>query len=389
MFKPATSTAQLHFRTPIAVAGAALLGLSLLLTAAPAFGAANHTNNGSSNSSPGGGSGSGNVKVHDAASGVEANGTDNEPHVCAFWLEFDFADTFEAGTWFIVSWAPTGDGSTVASGTYDTAGDGTDQSSVIVLPAGHYRAEWAATGQSSTNKKTFWVDAGCGETASPVEESPTEDRAPPADESPVEESSAEVPTPPAVESPAEDSPAEDVPPSDDATPPSDDESPAEELSASSDESPAEDTAPPSDDPLPPADEQPPASGDESGSEEPAPPADEQVLAGESDAEDPAPPSDETVTEDPAPPSDEAPAPPSDEESAPEAAAPAEDPGSTDAGTPPEQDQLGGTGNTDGPTMADTSVATLPVQTGLLATIGLLLLILVHATARRELHVERE
>jgi hypothetical protein len=344
MFKPATSSAQHYSRTPITVAGAALLGLSLLLTAAPALGAANHGDN----SAPGGGNGSGNVKVHDAASGVETNGSDNEPHVCTFWLEFDFADTFEAGTWFIVSWAPTGDGSTVESGTYDTAGDGTDQSDVILLTAGHYRVEWAATGESTTKKKTFWVDARCGEPASPAEESPVDDPAPPADESPVEEN-----------------------------------------------------VPPSDDPAPPADEQPPASGDESGAEEPAPPAEEQVLADESGAEDPAPPSGETVTEDPAPPSgetvtedpappsDEAEAPPSDEESAPQDAAQGDDPGSTDEGTPPNQGQLGGSGNTDGPTMADTSVATLPAQTGLLGTIGLLLLILVHATARRELRAERE
>ena len=357
MFKPATSSAQLRFRTPAAVAGAALLGLSLLLTAAPALGAANHSSDGNGNSSAGGGNGSGNVKVHDAASGVEANGTDNEPHVCGFWLEFDFAASHEAGTWFIVSWAPTGNGSTVASGTYDTAGDGTDQSSVILLPAGHYRAEWMATGGTTTKKKTFWVDAGCGETADPAGQPPTDD-----------------PSPPADEPPAEDSPAEDVPPTDDATPPSGDESPPEDLSAPADESPVEDPAvpsdnvlPPSDDPLPPADEQLPASGDE----------------------EPVPPTDETVIDDPAPPADEAPAPPSDDESTPENAAQSEDPGSTDQATPPDQGQLGGTGNTNGPTMSDTSVATLPVQNGLLATIGLLLLILVHAAARREVHADRD
>ena len=367
MFKPAASTAQVRFRRPIALAGAALLGLSLLLTAAPALGAANHGDNPSDNSSSGGGNGSGTVKVHDAASGVETNGNDNEPHVCAFWLEFDFGNSHEAGTWSVVSWAPTGDGSTVASGTYDTAGDGNDQSSVILLPAGHYRAEWAATGASTTNKKTFWVDAGCDDVAPPTDEPPADENVPPTDD----------PAPPADEN---------VPPTDDPTPAAD-ESPADEFAPPSDESPA-DAAPPSDDPLPPSDEAPAPPSDESGAEEPAP-ADEQVLAGESDAEDPAPPSDETVTEDPAPPSDEAPAPPSDEGSAPEQAAQADDPGSTDEGTPPDDGQLGGNGNTDGPTMADTSVATMPVQSGLLATVGLLLLILVHATARREHYADRD
>jgi hypothetical protein len=333
MFKPAMSTAQLRFRKPTAIAGAALLGLSLLLTAAPAFGAANQGNS------------SGTVKVHDASSSVETNGNDNEPHVCAFWLEFDFADSHEAGTWLIVSWQPTGNGSTVASGTYDTAGDGNDQSSVILLPTGHYRAEWAATGQSTTNKKTFWVDAGCDDVAPPTDGSPIEDPAPPADEPPADEN---------------------VPPTDDPAPPADENVPPTD-------DPAEDAAPPS---------------DESGAEVPAP-ADEQVLGGESDAEDPAPPSDETVTEDPAPPSDEAPAAPIDEGSAPEQAAQAEDPGSTDDGTPPDEGQLGGNGNTDGPTMTDTAVPTLPVQNGLLATVGLLLLILVHATARWERYADRD
>jgi hypothetical protein len=186
-------SAQRQHRGPLAAAGAVVLGLTMLLSVGPALGAANQSNgNGSNgNTSNGGTHGtSGNVKVHDASTGVETSGTDNEPHVCSFWLGFTFDAPFEAGTWVVVSWEPTGDGSTVASGVYDTAGDGVDSSAVIAVPAGHYRVEWAATGATSSKKKTFWVDA-CEEVV--------------ADESQAEE-------PPAEESQPEDRPRRPMPP---------------------------------------------------------------------------------------------------------------------------------------------------------------------------------
>ena len=43
-----------------------------------------------------------------------------------------------------------------------------------------------------------------------------------------------------------------------------------------------------------------------------------------------------------------------------------------------QELLGGTGTSGEPTMSDTATPTLPVPTGLVATLGLLLLILAHA-----------
>jgi len=317
---------------PTAVAGSALLGLSLLLSVGPALAAANHSN---------GNGTSGTVKVHDSTTGVETSGNGNEPHVCDFWLGFT-ADESEVGTWIVVSWAPTGDGSTVASGAYDTNGDGMDSSGVIELPAGHYRAEWAATGETVTSNKTFWVDADCDEAVTPVDDPPADEAIPPADES-----GAEDPAPPSDEA----APPVDEPPGDEAILP-DGGSQPDDPGAPSDESPIE----------------------------------ESVLAGAgSPTDDPGTPSDESPTDNspadaPAPPSGEsAPTPvdPSDEEEPAQAA----DPGTTDSPAPLVQNQLAGTSTSGEPTMSDTATPTLPVPTGLVATFGLLLLILAHATVR--------
>jgi hypothetical protein len=312
---------------PAAVAGAALLGVSLLLSVGPALGAANHSNGNGGNGSGNGTSGV--LKVHDATTGVEPSANGNEPYVCDFWLGFT-SDTSEVGTWIVVSWAPTGDGSTVASGAYNTSGDGVDSSSIIDLPAGHYRAEWAATGETVTNKKTFWVDAECDQAVTPVDDPPADDPAPPA-----EESGAEHPAPPADEA----APPVDEPPGDESV-------------------------------LPDEGSQP---------EAPGTPSDESPT-GDSPADEPASQVGEPVTEDPGAPSDESPATPGDP-SEEEQAAQATDPGTTDSPASPVQDQLGGTGTSGEPTMSDTATPTARVPTGLVATFGLLLLILAHATTR--------
>ncbi len=294
-------------RAPAAVAGVAVIAFSLLLSVAPAMGAANNSH--------GGGNGtSGNLKIHDAGTGVETTGTDNEPHVCAFWLGFTFDAPFEAGTWMLVSWAPTGDGSTIASGVYDTSGDGTDSSSVLDIPAGHYRVEWAATGGSASKKKTFWVDAECGESVSQAEEPASS-----AEESQAEESQAEEPTTPSDESTTEE-PVVD---------------PADESSA----------------------EEPSSTGDEPLAEDPGTPPEES-------AETPGEPAggDDAVE--------------------------AQDLGSTDPGTPPAQGVLGGTANDD-PTMSDTAMPTTSRSRGLVATMVLLMLIVIHGTLRRSRSLDRD
>jgi hypothetical protein len=324
---------------PAAVAGAALLGLSLLLSVGPALGAANHSNGDDAN---GNGSGtSGTLKVHDSTTGVETSGNGNEPQVCDFWLGFT-SDTSEIGTWIVVSWPPTGDGSTVASGAYNTSGDGADSSNIIELPAGHYRAEWAATGETLTSKKTFWVDADCDEAVTPVDDPPAYEGAPPADES-----GAEDPAPPA----------------DEGTPPVDEPPGGESVLADEGSQP--------EDPGNPSDESP---------------IEESVLTGAgSPADDPGTQSDESPTDnspadEPAPPSGES-APTLVDPSGEEDPAQAADPGTTDSPAPPVQDQLDGTGTSVEPTMSDTATPAIPVPTGLVATLGLLLLILAHATIR--------
>jgi hypothetical protein len=323
-----------RFPVPVAVAGVALLALSLLLSIGPAMGVANNSH--------GGGKGtSGNLKVHDVGTGTETNGTDNEPHVCAFWLGFTFDAPFEAGTWVLVSWAPTGDGSTIASGVYDTSGDGTDSSSVIDVPAGHYRVEWAAAGASGSKTKTFWVDAECGES-----ESQAEEPASAAEESQAEESQAEEPASPAEESQAE-------------------ESQAEEPVSFAEESTSE--------------------------EEPTDPADESV-ADESTVEEPSsagqePAGDESVAEDPGTPPGESAETPGDGATD-EDGVVAQDPGLTNPGPPPAQEVLGGAASDD-PTMSDTAMSTTPGSSGLVATMGLLLLIVAHGTARRSRSEDRD
>lgn len=129
--------------------------------------------------------------------------------------------------------------------------------------------------------------------------------------------------------------------------PTEDGSPVEESLATDEEAPASDSQ---------------SSGDES------------VLGSEgSSAEDPGLPAEEPADESPITPGD-----PSDEEEA----AQAVDPGAADASSPPTQNQLGGTGAADEPTMADTATPSLPVSSGLAATLGVLMLIAAHATIRR-------
>jgi hypothetical protein len=346
-------------RAPLAAVGAAVLGLSMLVSVAPALGAANNSNGGGNSSALAGNGTSGNVKVHDATTGGEAAGTDNEPHVCAFWLGFTFDAPFEAGTWVVVSWAPTGDGSTVASGVYDTAGDGVDSSSVIEVAAGHYRVEWAATGATSSKKKTFWVDAACADPGPPAdEEAQAEEPVPPADD----------PGPPADEEAQAEEP---VPPADDPGPPADEEAEAEEpvteeLVLSEEDPQGEE---PVTDELVLSEEETPPSDDEAQAEAVAP-TDEQGT----------PPTDEPVVEDMTGPIDL----PDDEEPA-----QAVDPGSSENGTLPVQDELGATGSPDQPTMSDTAVPAAPVQGGLLAVIGALALVVLHAGLRRNRRADRD
>ncbi|HKO33597.1 MAG TPA: hypothetical protein VJY85_07615, partial [Candidatus Limnocylindria bacterium] len=146
-------------RRALMVAGVVTVAFSLIVSIAPAMAA----KGGSSNGSNGNGN-AGVAKIHDATTDLEAGEQANEPWVCAFWVGFYASNPTEAGTWQVLSWPPTGDGTVIASGTYDTTGDGVDATGEVALADGHYRLEWQTTGDHNAKHKTLWV--ACGATDS-------------------------------------------------------------------------------------------------------------------------------------------------------------------------------------------------------------------------------
>jgi hypothetical protein len=113
----------------------------------------------------------GTVKIHDGATDSEPI-IKNEPHVCSFHLHFFFADPFQSGEWWIRSWPPTGDGSLVLSGSYDTNSDGEDRwpkSGDTALPIGHYKLFWTGDEDKLIKHKTFWTTCNPEEEGGPVE----------------------------------------------------------------------------------------------------------------------------------------------------------------------------------------------------------------------------
>src|SRR5438552_9074968 len=136
-------------------AGVSTLVLSLALSIAPTWAK-------NSDSAPNGNGGGvpGTVKLRDATTSDLVPETANDPHVCAFSIVFEYNPP-TAGTWQILSWPPTGDGSQVSSGSWDSTPSGTDETDVMTLGAGHYRLEYQATDASNSRNKTFWVAHGC------------------------------------------------------------------------------------------------------------------------------------------------------------------------------------------------------------------------------------
>jgi hypothetical protein len=154
MQQPRLSQSLNPTRRALLGAGVATLALSLALSIAPAWA---QSNNGAPN---GNGADAGTVKIRDASTGDLLSDASNDPHVCAFSVLFEYSSP-TSGTWDILSWAPTGDGSQVSSGTWDTRAGGTDETDVMTLAAGHYRLEYQADGASNSRNKTFWVEDGC------------------------------------------------------------------------------------------------------------------------------------------------------------------------------------------------------------------------------------
>jgi hypothetical protein len=211
-------------RRALTVAGITTVAFSLIVSIGPALAAAGGNGNGNSN---GNGTNAGTVKVHDAATSLEAGLIANEPWVCSFWVAF-YSDNDEAGSWELRSWAPTGDGSVVADGAYDTSGDGVDATTTLALADGHYRLEWQPEG-SNSKQKTFWV--ACDEAASSTEASPADEVLPSEDASPSEDE---------VLRSDEATPSDEVLPSGKATPsdevlPSGEATPSDEVAAPNDE----------------------------------------------------------------------------------------------------------------------------------------------------------
>jgi hypothetical protein len=112
----------------------------------------------------------GTVKIHDGATDTEPI-IKNEPHVCTFHLHFFFADPTQSGTWWILSWPPTGDGTKVANGTYDTNSDGEfrwPDPGDTALPIGHYKLFWTGDESNLIKHKTFWTTCNPAEAGGPA-----------------------------------------------------------------------------------------------------------------------------------------------------------------------------------------------------------------------------
>jgi len=116
-------------------------------------------------------SNNGTVKIHDGAD-EPSPVTRNEPHVCHFHIDFHGFDPHQDLSFEVLSWQPTGDGSTVLTGTItaDSAGNGRapEQGAYYSLREnGHYRLV-VDTGNGTPTQdkhKMFWVD--CPSTDSP------------------------------------------------------------------------------------------------------------------------------------------------------------------------------------------------------------------------------
>jgi len=114
----------------------------------------------------------GTVKVHDSGTEDEPVVND-EPQVCTFHLHGFFFDPGQDGTWWIESWAPTGTGSTVLSGTYTADAQGEFRMpaapGTYSLDEGHFKLFLQGIGDESheVKHKVFWVE--CAPPPPPVQ----------------------------------------------------------------------------------------------------------------------------------------------------------------------------------------------------------------------------
>lgn len=103
----------------------------------------------------------GTVKIHDGGREPSPQ-IKNQPHVCTFHLHFYFADAGQKGSWWIKSWPPTGNRTTVLSGKYTTNSRGEYRTpaspNAYSLPAGHYKLFWQGRNSKNVKHKVFWVN---------------------------------------------------------------------------------------------------------------------------------------------------------------------------------------------------------------------------------------
>ncbi|WP_214325398.1 hypothetical protein [Nonomuraea sediminis] len=107
----------------------------------------------------------GDVKIHKWT--TPEDDQRDEPHVCVFYLVgFNF-DAAEKVSWEIQSWPPTGDKTTVKSGTLVLDNNGHGRTVDMTLTNGHYKLFWKFVGENGAAKqKVFWVE--CEPTPTPT-----------------------------------------------------------------------------------------------------------------------------------------------------------------------------------------------------------------------------
>ncbi|TPQ24040.1 hypothetical protein [Streptomyces sporangiiformans] len=134
-------------------AGALAAAAAAMLLTAPAAHAAHSAPHGDN----------GTVKIHDAVTGEDLR--NNEPHVCAFYLDAFGFDGGQRVDWHIEAWAPTADvkGETVTSGWLTLDAEGHGRTNDMSLPDGHYKLFWNFDGEKGSAKhKVFWTNCESG-----------------------------------------------------------------------------------------------------------------------------------------------------------------------------------------------------------------------------------
>ena len=107
----------------------------------------------------------GTVKIHNGAAEPTPI-TKNQPHVCAFHIHALFFGANQTLSFQIKSWPPTGDRTTVLSGTIQTDGSGGGRApatGAYSLPNGHYKL-FVTTATGQVKHKVFWVQCPGGTT---------------------------------------------------------------------------------------------------------------------------------------------------------------------------------------------------------------------------------